>query len=338
MNAFHQKSRFRSLRENSCLLIFLVLAIALIAPQLVDAQGQQPTPPPAVCVAPSMSSLIATKDGVIQISDASTNTPNSSGSAENEKGITAAQRSPSENDMRAARRWFEKAARKGYAPAQTNLAVLSIAGWGGAGNAGSALYWLQQAANQDFALAYFDLGILYLRGCGVRQDYPQAFSYFKRAAEAGNAAAQMNLGYMYDQGFGVTRDRDQAAVMYRKAAEAGVAQAEYNLGDSYLRGEGVLRDVHTALVWFQKAAEHGYSGAQVMLGSMYAEGIVVQKDEAAAYMWLWAAELQGDHRGNVKLRALEEHLDAAELLESQAKARTVPRNASAGSLGLSLVH
>jgi uncharacterized protein len=143
---------------------------------------------------------------------------------------------------------------------------------------------------------------------------------------------------MYDQGFGVTRNRDQAAAMYRKAADAGVGQAEYNLGDLYLRGEGVPRDDHTALAWFQKAAAHGYSGAQVMLGSMYAEGIAVQKDEASAYMWLWAAELQGDHRGNVKLHALEEQLDAAELLESQSKARTVARNASASSLGLSLVH
>jgi len=48
-------------------------------------------------------------------------------------------------------KWFEKAAQKGYAPAQVNLAVMYANGWGTPVNSGAALNWLHVAANQHFA-------------------------------------------------------------------------------------------------------------------------------------------------------------------------------------------
>ena len=44
--------------------------------------------------------------------------------------------------------WFEHAAQKGYAPAQVNLAVMNINGWGTATNYAVGLHWLQAAADQ----------------------------------------------------------------------------------------------------------------------------------------------------------------------------------------------
>jgi hypothetical protein len=69
---------------------------------------------------------------------------------------------PGYNPIEAAK-WFEQAARKGYAPAQVNLAVMYINGWGVDTNYGVALHWLHEAADRGHARAYYNLGILYLR-------------------------------------------------------------------------------------------------------------------------------------------------------------------------------
>ena len=114
-------------------------------------------------------------------------------------------------DPSQALKWFEQAARKGYAPAQVNLAVMYINGWGTPPNYGAAWQWLHEAANQGYARAYYNLGILYQQGQGVAKDPAEALRYFRKGAEAGDSGAQTNLGYMYDSGIGVARDQ-QAAV------------------------------------------------------------------------------------------------------------------------------
>src|SRR5207245_2377488 len=81
-----------------------------------------------------------------------------------------------------ARSWFEKAARHGYAPAQVNLAVTYINGWGVSQNYGAALNWLNAAAKQGHPSAYANLGILYMNGWGVRRDYAEAFKDLERPA------------------------------------------------------------------------------------------------------------------------------------------------------------
>src|SRR5262249_17691286 len=62
------------------------------------------------------------------------------GYSENKQGIAAIISSP--QDLKTAEHWFEKAARRGYAPAQVNVAMMYLQGWGVARNDGSALYWL----------------------------------------------------------------------------------------------------------------------------------------------------------------------------------------------------
>jgi TPR repeat protein len=275
------------------------------------------------CVSTAMVRLLAREANSVRVSLSTELVAHGAGSPENEKGIALTQALEKARTLQEAHKWFEKGARKGYAPAQVNLAILSLSGWGTPPNAGTALYWLREAARQGYALAYFDLGILYQNGCGVRQDYHEAFSQFEQGANGGDSAAQMNLGYLYDQGLGVRQDRAQAAVWYRKAAESGVAQAQYNLADLYVRGEGVPRDESTAFAWFQKAALQGHTGARIMLGSMYAEGRGTQKNLQSAYEWLAAASLQGDPRGVVTLSALEHQLTLEQLAQSKLRAQSL---------------
>jgi TPR repeat protein len=273
------------------------------------------------CVSAEMVRLLAREGNSVRVSPSMQLVSQRAGSRENEKGIALTRAADTARTLQEAHNWFEKGARKGYAPAQVNLALLSLAGWGTPPNAGSALYWLREAARQGYAVAYFDLGILYMNGCGVRQDYHEAFSQFEQGANAGNSAAQMNLGYLYDEGLGVAQDHAQAAGWYRKAAENGLAQGQYNLADLYIRGDGVPRDEGAAFAWFQKAAQQGHTGARIMLGSMYAEGCGIEKNPQSAYEWISAATLQGDTRGATTLQALEQQLTPDQLAKSKMRAQ-----------------
>jgi len=216
--------------------------------------------------------------------------------------------------------WFQRAAERGYASSQVNLAVMYINGWGTPVNFGAAQHWLREAANQHFARAYFNLGILYLEGKGVRQDNNEALRWFQRGAEAGDSSAQTNLGYMYDQGLGCTRNIAMAAELYKKAAEAGNPLGENNLADLYLHGEGVPHDYAAAFKWFHKAAVQGQTGAQIKLGYLYANGQGTEKNPEAAYAWIKAAQVSGDNRGSEMLRSLENNLGPKKLTEAREQA------------------
>jgi len=212
--------------------------------------------------------------------------------SENKQGIAAIMGTPS--DLKKAEHWFEKAARRGYAPAQVNLAMMYLQGWGVARNDGTALYWLTLAAQQGHPVGLFDLGQLYLKGCGVRKDYAEALRLFQEAASKGNAAAEVNIGYMYDVGSGVPRNLAVAVEWYRKAAEAGEPAGEFNLGDLYRQGEGVPQNDSSALEWFEKAAAQGHRRAEAMMGFLYAAGRGAPKDLEAAYAWTAASQLAGE--------------------------------------------
>src|SRR5262249_40452283 len=62
--------------------------------------------------------------------------------AQNQLGLVSAVELEKGRNIRDARSWFERAARRGYAPAQVNLAVIYINGWGTLQNYGAALNWL----------------------------------------------------------------------------------------------------------------------------------------------------------------------------------------------------
>src|ERR1700722_11688616 len=318
-------------------MVSVSLLVAAILATPVSAQTDASVPGDA-CVSKAMVRLLRRQGKAVRVSSATALASERSGSRENEKGIAYAQTQDALATLEEAHNWFEKGARKGYAPAQVNLAVFSLAGWGSSPNAGTALYWLREAARQGYALAYFDLGILYMSGCGVDQDYHEAFSQFQQGANAGDSAAQMNLGYLYNQGLGIARDRAQAAVWYRKAAENGVAQAQYNLGDLYARGEGLPRDESTALAWFEKAAQQVHTGARIMLVFMYAEGRGTEKNPQAACEWLSAAAIQGDTRGTATLEALEHQLTPEQLAQTKMRARLLAQSPTPYRYETALLH
>jgi TPR repeat protein len=243
--------------------------------------------------------------------------------AQNQLGLVSALILGKETGIRQARYWFEKAAQRDYAPAQVNLAVLYINGWGTAQNYGAALYWLTAAAKQGAQSAYADLGFLYMNGLGVRRDYAEARKYLELAAKAGDSRAQSYLGYLYDYGLGVVQDYDLAAHWYRLSAENGFALGQYNLAVLFHRGQGVRQSNQEAFQWFEKAAQQGHSAARIDLGFLLMNGLGTAKDPVAAYAWILSASKAGDHRGDDYLAALRATLDQQELARATQQAQSL---------------
>ena len=233
---------------------------------------------------------------------------------QNQMGIASILKIGPEYSVNDAFDLFQRSAQKGYAPAQVNLGVMYLNGWGVERNYARALYWFQKAATEgSSARAYYNLGILYLNGQGVKQDYEQARRYFQSGAKLGDSSAQTNLAYLYDRGLGAPQDSKLAFQWYSKAASAGNPLAQHNLGDMYLRGEGVQQNDATALAWFEKAAAQRQTGAEIKLAYMLAEGRGTAKDSQKAYSYLLAASLAGDNRGKDLKSTLESRLSAEQL-------------------------
>ena len=112
---------------------------------------------------------------------------------------------------------FEKAADRGYAPAQCALAGCYATGRGVSRDASKVFFWYERAANQGMAKAQNALGDLYRNGKGVAQDEAQAFAWYEKAALQGYADAKSALGACYEQGRGVAQDHDLAMEWYQKA-------------------------------------------------------------------------------------------------------------------------
>ncbi len=96
-------------------------------------------------------------------------------------------------DFAQARVWYEKAAARGHADAQFNLAALLYAGRGGDADPAAAAAWYEKAAVQGHADAQAALGYLYENGDGVPLDAARAAEWYRKAAAQGNARAKKAL-------------------------------------------------------------------------------------------------------------------------------------------------
>ena len=97
--------------------------------------------------------------------------------------------------------WYKKAARQGYAKAETNLGDMYFSGRGGLDkNYLEALSWYLKAADQQWPDAEYRLGYMYERGLGTKVDLQRAVSLYSSAADGGYADAREIAG-------GPVRDR-----------------------------------------------------------------------------------------------------------------------------------
>lgn len=143
-------------------------------------------------------------------------------------------------DIKKALELYERAAEKGHAQVQINVAQL-YDGIDDYMNTTTtlrkvidrdpkkAMEWLKKAAAQGDVVALSTIGDKYYFGIGVEKDYAMAFLFCEKAAEKGSFSDLMRLAEMYEKGVGVRRNIEAALYWYRKAAERGADDAEKKL-------------------------------------------------------------------------------------------------------------
>ena len=144
--------------------------------------------------------------------------------------------------------------KKGYAPAQHNLATMYANGIGVERNFKEALKWFQMAAEQGVAESQFSLGLAYLKGKGVNQNFKEAAKWYRMAAERDLARAQNGLAEMYSEGKGVPYNPEMAWRLTFASAQQGYAIAQADLGMNFATEPQMLpQDNQEAYYWYSLA-------------------------------------------------------------------------------------
>ena len=115
-----------------------------------------------------------------------------------------------------------------------------------------AVFWYKKAAEKGHAKAQNNLACCYGGGDGVEQDFETAVYWYTQAAEKGYDKAQYNLGVCYTNGYGVDKDDEEAVRLYKLAAErilrirhplhgGGVKDYSKGIGEESVGLGGVLR-------------------------------------------------------------------------------------------------
>lgn len=145
-----------------------------------------------------------------------------------------------------------------YAPAQFQMALIYLNGYGVKKDKNKALELIKEAAEQNYPEALFNLSLLYSEGELVKKDLKQAFTYMKKAADKNLPNAQFNLGVMFANGEGTPVDPTRAARWYEKAANQNFVLAQFNLALMYFEGKGVRMNLQESYIWNTIAAKSGY--------------------------------------------------------------------------------
>jgi TPR repeat protein/uncharacterized caspase-like protein len=227
---------------------------------------------------------------------------------------------------------YRKAADRGEAWAQRELAKMYAIGNGVSYDAAEAVRWYRKAAERDDVESMFRMGYALEKGCGVARDEAEAATWYRRAADRGHGMAHNNLGAFYRNGRGVGRDDAEAAKWYHLAAEQGVPIACENLGYLYQHGQGVTKDPAEAVKWYRKAADAGFARGQYRLGVAYRDGFGMPKDEAEAVQWFRRAAERNDPFAQFELARCH-HLELGVAKDEAEAARWYREAADQGHAG-----
>ncbi|MEL0106252.1 MAG: tetratricopeptide repeat protein [Rhodospirillaceae bacterium] len=182
-----------------------------------------------------------------------------------EDGVKLAWQNYLDGKHKLAAKQLKSLADKNNAPAQNYLGTLYASGHGVKANPVQAAKWYERAAKQGFAPAQFNFGFLKLYGAGdgaqrVPDDPKVAAHWLGKSAEQNDSNAQLLLCRLYHQGLGVNRNYKKALGLCRQAAQSGLAGAQFELGILILRSLDTKK-FPEAYQWFLLAAKQNFPGA-----------------------------------------------------------------------------
>jgi len=180
---------------------------------------------------------------------------------------------------------YLKSALQNYNVAQLNLAMKYSENPTNE-NLKRAFFWYQKAALNGNTQAMNNLASMYYYGHSVKKDYKKAFELYFKAASFGDSIAQFNLATMYYNGEYVKQSDKEAIVWFIFSAESGYPKAQVRLGNFYKEGTIVKQDYQLALSWFYKAAIQKDGAGEYYVGICYYYGLGIGKDLKKARYWL----------------------------------------------------
>jgi|GEM_PF-2972630 len=169
---------------------------------------------------------------------------------------------------------YRPAAEKGYAPAQEALGSIRLicSRDDRRCDVRKGLYWMEKAAKQGWAKAESKMGDFYLFGLNegrvrntvankvvvVAQDYGKARGWYEKAAAQDYPDALLRLGHIYEQGLGVKANKKQARRYYERLAGQGNIEGQKRL--AILDGKPLPQEPQGP-VFIPAPSNHLYRGA-----------------------------------------------------------------------------
>lgn len=195
-------------------------------------------------------------------------------------------------DPNAAIGWYEIAAKQGDVASTHKLADLLVE----VGRNQDAINWLKEIGEEGDEKAASKLAEIYFSGTLAPADPTEAFKWCEKSARAGNPADEHLLSLMYRTGAGTERDLRKSFAYERMAAAAGNTEAAYGAGYMYEHGLGTEVSYPNAAAMYRRAADQGHPEAAFKLGTFYEAGIGATSDYDEAAGWYERAVTK-DHAG-----------------------------------------
>lgn len=145
---------------------------------------------------------------------------------------------------------------------QHRIGRLLLEGWGAVrASPADALDWLRRAADRGHAGAQNDLAALYLVGRGTPQSFTRAFNWFTRSAAQGRPEGQFGAGICYLFSRGCVASDVRARQNFEKSAKQHLYTAELVLSAQNLVAGILEYDEAVAYERLSLAMVHGGSDA-----------------------------------------------------------------------------
>ncbi len=156
---------------------------------------------------------------------------------------------------------LSEAAKRGDTLALFEIGARYSEGRGVAFDLAKAFTWYERAAAKGFAPAQTRLADFYNKGKGVALDPIRAKALYLQAAASGNVEAMHQLAVLCV----VNADPDFATAVkwFEQAANYGMANSQFNLAILHAQGRGVSQNLEQAYHWFAIAARYGDKDAAI---------------------------------------------------------------------------
>ena len=203
----------------------------------------------------------------------------------------------------------QRAEKKGYPEAYTELAFYYENGYIVKKDDGTAYNYLQTAASKNEKNALGKLGEAYLHAhkYNLSRDEQKGINYLEKAGALGNGAAYRTLGDYYFSDEKNPVDLDKAISYYEKGVALGNPYTAWNLAALYSQNYNNLRNSNS---YYKKeiaklmtlAADSGLLEAQLALASSYEKGQLGLYPRSKAKYYYELAAKQGSGEAKLKLK------------------------------------